>query len=97
MLLYIPAGLIEIHPQVKYQFATIYRSLDSTLDLIFNPQLTTIKDSYTDSHFSCASEQKFNGTRAIWKVVAKVEFLITKNKTPYIFHISVKVFISSFK
>ena len=30
--LYIPAGLIEIHPQMKYQLATINRSWDSTLD-----------------------------------------------------------------
>ena len=35
-LLYIPAGLIEIHPQMKYQLATINRSWDSTLDKNLN-------------------------------------------------------------
>ena len=31
-LLHIPAGLIEIHPHIKYQLATINISSDSTLD-----------------------------------------------------------------
>ena len=31
-LLYIPAGLIEVHPHMKYQLATISRTEDSTLD-----------------------------------------------------------------
>ena len=30
-LLYIPAGLIEIHPHIKYDLATIIRFWDSTL------------------------------------------------------------------
>ena len=35
-LLYIPAGLIEIHPKMKYQLATINRAWDSTLDKNLN-------------------------------------------------------------
>ena len=35
-LLYIPAGLIEIHPHMKHQLATINRSWDSTLDTNLN-------------------------------------------------------------
>ena len=35
-LLYIPAGLIEIHPHMKYQLAIINRSWDSTLDKNLN-------------------------------------------------------------
>ena len=35
-LVYIPAGLIEIHPDMKYQLATINRSWDSTLDKNLN-------------------------------------------------------------
>ena len=35
-LLYIPAGLIEIHPDMKYQLATVNRSWDSTLDKTLN-------------------------------------------------------------
>ena len=35
-LLYIPAGLIEMHPQMKYQLATINMSWDYTLDKNLN-------------------------------------------------------------
>ena len=35
-LFYIPAGLIEVHPHMKYQLATINRSWDSTLDKNLN-------------------------------------------------------------
>ena len=35
--------------------------------------------------------------KAIWKVVATVEFLKAKSKTTYILHITVKVYICSFK
>ena len=35
--------------------------------------------------------------RAIWEVVATVEFLKAKNNTQFIFHINVKVYICSFK
>ena len=34
--LYFPASLIEIHPHMKYQLATINRSWDSTLDINVN-------------------------------------------------------------
>ena len=37
-LLYIPAGVIKVHvhPHLKYQFATISRTYDSTLDKNLN-------------------------------------------------------------
>ena len=35
-LLYVPAGLTEIHPYIRYQFAAINRTWDSTLDKNLN-------------------------------------------------------------
>ena len=37
-LLYIPAGIIEIHPHIKCQLASINRICDSTLDKILSPR-----------------------------------------------------------
>ena len=35
-LLYVPAGLIEIYPRIKYQIAIMNRICDSTLDKNLN-------------------------------------------------------------
>ena len=52
-LLYIPTGLIELYPHIKYQLATINRSLDSTLDKNLNfYNLAKVLSQWTVKHRS---------------------------------------------
>ena len=68
-LLYILAGLIEIHTHMKYQLATINRSWDSTLDKPTAAVLCPWARHFTPQKYWLITQEAVAPSRHDWKIV----------------------------